>query len=107
MLPVVWIPEAHEDLLDARAWYDNVRLQLGERFALAVEATVEAIGGTSIAIPCRLPEPSACGSAAVSVRNILRNSGASDCGNRVLPRQARSEALAIAVSLTLQSDINS
>jgi hypothetical protein len=48
MLPVVWIPESNEDLLDARAWYDNIRLQLGERFALAVEATVEAIGGTSI-----------------------------------------------------------
>jgi hypothetical protein len=40
-LPVVWIPEANEDLLDARAWYDNIRPQLGERFALAVEATVE------------------------------------------------------------------
>lgn len=41
-LPVVWIPEANEDLLEARAWYDNMRLGLGERFALAVEATVEA-----------------------------------------------------------------
>jgi len=42
-IPVVWIPEANEDLLEARAWYDNIRPQLGERFALAVEATVEAI----------------------------------------------------------------
>jgi plasmid stabilization system protein ParE len=42
-LPVVWTPEANEDLLEARAWYDNIRPQLGERFALAVEATVEAI----------------------------------------------------------------
>ena len=42
-LPVVWIPEANEDLLDARAWYDNIRPQLGERFALAVETTVEAV----------------------------------------------------------------
>jgi hypothetical protein len=42
-LPVVWLPEANEDLLNARAWYDNVRPALGERFALAVEATVEAI----------------------------------------------------------------
>ena len=39
--PVVWTPEANEDLLAARAWYDNIRPQLGERFALAVEATVE------------------------------------------------------------------
>jgi plasmid stabilization system protein ParE len=39
-LPVVWTPEANEDLLDARAWYDNIRPELGDRFALAVEATV-------------------------------------------------------------------
>jgi hypothetical protein len=31
-------------------------------------------------------------------RNILRGSGASDCRNRLLPRQARSEALAVAVN---------
>ncbi|MGA7363694.1 MAG: type II toxin-antitoxin system RelE/ParE family toxin [Candidatus Sulfotelmatobacter sp.] len=41
--PVVWTPEASEDLLEARAWYDNIRPELGERFALAVEATVEAV----------------------------------------------------------------
>jgi len=42
-LPIVWIPEANEDLLTARAWYDNIRPAFGERFELAVEATVEAI----------------------------------------------------------------
>ncbi len=42
-LPVVWTPEANEDLLDARAWYDNIRPELGERFAPAVEATVEVL----------------------------------------------------------------
>ncbi len=42
-LPIVWTPEANEDLLEARAWYDNIRSELGERFALAVEVTVEAI----------------------------------------------------------------
>ena len=42
MLPVVWIPEAKEDLLEAIAWYDNIHARLGERFALAVEATIEA-----------------------------------------------------------------
>jgi hypothetical protein len=31
------------DLLGARAWYANIRPELGERFALAVEATVEAL----------------------------------------------------------------
>jgi len=41
--PVVWTPEANEDLLDARAWYDDVSTDLGGRFALAVEATVDAI----------------------------------------------------------------
>ncbi len=42
-LPVVWTPEANEDLLEARAWYDDIRPQLGEPFALAVEATVETL----------------------------------------------------------------
>jgi toxin ParE1/3/4 len=42
-LPLVWTPEANEDLLEARAWYDNIRPSLGQRFALAVEATAEAI----------------------------------------------------------------
>ena len=51
MLPVVWMPEANEDLLDARAWYDNIRPQLGERFAVAVEATVEAIAERPLQFP--------------------------------------------------------
>jgi len=33
-LPAFWIPEVNEDLLEARAWYDNIRPELGERFAL-------------------------------------------------------------------------
>jgi plasmid stabilization system protein ParE len=51
MLPVVWVPEANEDLLDARAWYDNIRPQLGERFAFAVEATVAAIAEHPLQFP--------------------------------------------------------
>jgi plasmid stabilization system protein ParE len=42
-LPVVWTPEANKDLLEARAWYDKIRPRLGERFAQAVEATVECL----------------------------------------------------------------
>ena len=47
-LPVVWIPEANEDLL---AWYDNIRPELGERFARAVEVTVEAIAEHPLQFP--------------------------------------------------------
>ena len=47
----VWIPEANEDLLDARTWYDNIRPELGERFASAVEATVEAIAEHPLQFP--------------------------------------------------------
>ena len=47
----VWTPEANEDLLEARAWYDNVRPELGERFALAVEATVEAMAEHPLQFP--------------------------------------------------------
>jgi plasmid stabilization system protein ParE len=42
-LPVVWTPDANEDLLDARAWYGNIRPSLAERFALAVDVAVETI----------------------------------------------------------------
>lgn len=97
-LPVVWTPEANEDLLDARAWYNNIRPQLGERFALAIEATVEAIAEHPSQFPVVHRGPSPCRSAALSLRNILRGSGASDRGHRLLPRQAQSEALAVAVT---------
>jgi plasmid stabilization system protein ParE len=50
-LPVVWIPEANEDLQDARGWYANLRPALGERFALAVEATLEAIAEHPLQFP--------------------------------------------------------
>ena len=42
-LTVVWMPEANEDLLEARAWYDNIRPELGKRFASAVETTIQAV----------------------------------------------------------------
>jgi hypothetical protein len=92
-LPVVWIPEANKDLLEARVWYSNIRPELGERFALAVEATVEALTEHPVAIPSRLPEHEPCGSAPLPVRPILRGAGTSDCGNRLLP-QAQPNALA-------------
>ena len=42
---------SNEDLLEARAWYDNIRPELGERFALAVEAAVEAIAEHPMQFP--------------------------------------------------------
>ena len=42
-LPVAWMAEAVAELKQARAWYDNVRPALGERYALAVDATVEGL----------------------------------------------------------------
>lgn len=50
-LPVVWMPEASAELQYARAWYDNARPALGERFALAVDATVEAIAERPLQFP--------------------------------------------------------
>jgi hypothetical protein len=38
-------------LLEARAWYENIRPELGERFALAVEATVEALAEYPLQFP--------------------------------------------------------
>jgi len=51
IIPVVWTPEANEDLLEARAWYDNIRPQLGERFASAVEATVQSVVQNPLQFP--------------------------------------------------------
>lgn len=42
-IPVVWIQAADVDLVEARAWYGDIRPELGERFASAVAATVEEI----------------------------------------------------------------
>jgi hypothetical protein len=42
-LPVVWLPEADTELQEACAWYDDIRPELGERFARAVEAALEEI----------------------------------------------------------------
>lgn len=50
-LPVVWIPEAHADLKEAVAWYEGINPSLRERFAVAVDAAVEAI----VENPLRFP----------------------------------------------------
>jgi toxin ParE1/3/4 len=42
-LPVVWLAEAHAELKQALAHYDAIRPELGTRFLLAVDETVEAI----------------------------------------------------------------
>ena len=50
-LPVVWIPEADAELKEARAWYDNIRPELGDRFAVAVEETVDAVAEHPLQFP--------------------------------------------------------
>ena len=50
-LPVVWIPEADAELKEARAWYDNLRPELGDRFALAVEEMIDAVAEHPLQFP--------------------------------------------------------
>jgi plasmid stabilization system protein ParE len=50
-LPVAWLPEANAELQEARAWYDNIRPELSERFARAVEATIEVIAENPLQFP--------------------------------------------------------
>jgi toxin ParE1/3/4 len=45
------MPEADADLQEARRWYVDVRPELGERFALAVETTVNAIAENAMQFP--------------------------------------------------------
>ncbi len=42
-LPVVWLPEADAELKEALARYESIRPALAQRFAEAVEDTVEEI----------------------------------------------------------------
>lgn len=50
-LPIVWMPEAAADLRHARSWYDDIRPELGERFAVAVDKTIEAIAEHPLQFP--------------------------------------------------------
>jgi plasmid stabilization system protein ParE len=50
-LPVFWMPEGEADAKDAQAWYTNIRSELGEQFALALDATVEAIAKNPLQFP--------------------------------------------------------
>jgi toxin ParE1/3/4 len=51
ILPVVWLPEADAELKEALAWYDDRRAELGERFARAIDATVDAIRENPLQFP--------------------------------------------------------
>ena len=50
-IPVVWISEAKEELLEARAWYADIRPTLGQRFAMAIGATVQEIAEHPLQFP--------------------------------------------------------
>ena len=51
MLPVVWLPEAEADAREAVVWYRKVRSELGDQFALAIEATMGAITENPLRFP--------------------------------------------------------
>ena len=42
-LPVVWTAVAAADLIEAQAWYEQMRAGLGQRFVHAVEAAIASI----------------------------------------------------------------
>ena len=50
-LPIVWMPQAAAELNHARTWYEGVHADLRDRFALAVETTIEAIGQDPLRFP--------------------------------------------------------
>jgi len=51
MLPIVWLPEAEADAREAVVWYRKVRSELGDQFALAIEATMDAIRENPLRFP--------------------------------------------------------
>jgi hypothetical protein len=91
-LPVVWLPEADAELKEALARYENIRPELGQRFAEAVVDTVQRIADA--------PQHYAVvekGRRRAGVRRFPRGRDA-DWGNRVFPRTAESKALAVALN---------
>lgn len=48
---IVWTPEADKDLAEARAWYHNIRAELGERFARTVDQAIEEISDNPLQFP--------------------------------------------------------
>jgi plasmid stabilization system protein ParE len=50
-LPLVWLAEADAESKHARAWYEEIRPELAERFARAIESTVEAITENPLQFP--------------------------------------------------------
>ena len=52
-LPVVWTAEAIADLVEAQDWYEGRLSSLGERFAMAVNAAIEAIADNPRQLPIR------------------------------------------------------
>lgn len=100
-LPVVWMSEAAAELRQARAWYDDIRTDLGERFAVAVEAVVEAIAQRPLQFPVVHR-----GRRRAGVRRfpygIFFEVQEQNCRDRLLPREARSEPVAIAISFALE-----
>jgi hypothetical protein len=98
-LPIVWLTEAATELQEARAYYDNIRPELGERFARAVDAAIDAIAERPLQFP--------------AVHRGRRRAGVwrfpygvfFDIQKKriliicLLPRQAQSEALARPINL--------
>ena len=51
MLPIVWLPGGEADAREAVAWYRRVRTELGDQFALAIDATMDAIKENPLRFP--------------------------------------------------------
>lgn len=53
---VVFRPEAQDEVLETRRWYEDRREGLGAEFANAVDAMVERIATSPLAFPCAYGE---------------------------------------------------
>jgi plasmid stabilization system protein ParE len=51
MRPVVFRPEAEDEALEAREWYETRRQGLGKEFALSIDRLIDRIAGNPFAFP--------------------------------------------------------
>src|SRR5271166_6667302 len=96
------MPEAAAELRQARAWYDDIRPGLGERFAVAVEAAVAAIAQRALQFPVVHRGRRRAGVRRFPYGIFFEVSGEQNCRDRLLPREARSGAVAIAIRFALE-----
>lgn len=92
-LPVIWLPEAYFERMEALAHNQAIRPELGERFTNAVTETIESITKGPLRFAVIDKGRRRAGVRPFPIWDFLHCGRKQDRGNRLLSRQAPSETL--------------